>query len=84
MEGNIEYLNIYSIELNVKQFFIYQLCFQSYRVHRDKVDAIRIIHFNGKEEEEIEIYIYYHFCDILIAKIDGYSSIVTDKYIKVP
>ena len=61
MEGNIEYLNIYSIELNVKQFFTYQLCFQSYRVNRDKVDAIQIIHFNAKEEEEIEIYIYYHF-----------------------
>ena len=57
----IQNIYIYNIELNVKQFFSCQLCFQSYRVHRDKVDAIQIIHFNGKEEEEIEIYIYYHF-----------------------
>ena len=84
MEGNIEYLNIYSIELNVKQFFTCQLCFQCYRLHRGKVDAIQIINFNGKEEEKIEIYIYYHFWGFLIAIIDGYSSIVTDKYIKVP
>ena len=77
LDDNLEYLYTYKIELNEKQLFTCQICFQNYRVHRDKIDKINV----ELNEQKNEIYLYYNFCGILFAKYEGGKLIIINKYI---
>ena len=59
IKGQLENLFIFKIKLSEKQSFTCQVCFQSFRAHRDKIDKIKKITISNKnktlEEKEILI-----------------------------
>ena len=77
-----ENLYIYKIKLNEKQLITCQLCFQSIRAHRDKIDIIKIIIENienNHKKELMKIRLFYHYCGIKIIKNDQNLTEISTK-----
>ena len=71
IQNELECLYIYEIQLSEKQLFTCQVCFQSFRAHRDIIDKIKFsIKIKENEEENLDedILLYYNFCGIKIIK----------------
>ena len=70
IKDELECLYIYKIKLNKSQLFTSQVCFQSFRAHRDNFDKVKVILNIGKESKIIknELLLFYIFCGIKIIK----------------
>ena len=76
IKGQLENIYIYKIKLNEKQLFTCQVCFQSFRAHRDKIDRINKIFLSIETETQTKneiclsdgFLLNYNFCGIKIIK----------------
>ena len=85
IKAQFENLYIFKIKLNEKQLFTCQVCFQSFRAHRDKIDRITKIFISEetKTQQKDEICLIkrgfllnYNFCGIKIIKNDSEFSVI--------
>ena len=79
INNTFQNLYIFKLKLNEEQSFTCQVCFQSYRAHRDKIDKIKImINYENNNPNiinlEEKLLLNYNYCGIKIIKNDGYLS----------
>ena len=88
IKDKTENLYIYKIKLNEKQLFTCQVCFQSFRAHRDKIDKIKKIFIcdetKTEQKDKIclinnEFLLNYNFCGIKIIKKEKDASFTVMK-----
>ena len=84
IKNELECLYVFKIHLSEEQLFTCQVCFQSYRAHRDIIDGIKSFSINieGKEKnlmDDWNLLLYYSFCGIKIIK-DNENSNKNKKY----
>ena len=87
IKGQLENLYIFKIKLKEKQLFTCQVCFQSFRAHRDKIDKINKIFIsretNNQIKDELLDYSFllnYNFCGIKIIKNDNDFNVMKNYY----
>ena len=85
IKNQLENLYIYKIKLNEKQLFTCQVCFQSFRAHREKIGRIKKAYISEETETEQKDKIYlikkgfllnYNFCGIKIIKKEKEFSVM--------
>ena len=88
IKGQLENIYIYKIKLNEKQLFTCQVCFQSFRAHRDKIDRINKILLSIETETQTKneiclsngFLLNYNFCGIKIIKNDNDLNVMKNFY----
>ena len=78
IKDQLENLYIFKIKLKEKQLFTCQVCFQSFRAHRDKIDKIYKIFISRETNNETKnvslnnsFLLNYNYCGIKIIKNDN-------------
>ena len=75
IKGEIEYLYVFKLEINEEQDISSQICFHSYRAHRDEIDKINIYIKGNELGKKLfllkELLLNYNYCGFLMIKSDG-------------